>query len=252
LTDLAAFRRDGYVYVRGAFSAADAAAMRDVVWAELESRGMRRDDPATWREEFTSHLQHLKRNPVFAAVGSPATIAAIDELLGEGAWRRPRDWGAFFLLFPTGREWNVPADGWHVDHDWYAPAEPLRELKVQAMFGDIEPRAGGMTIVAGSHRVVEQLVVAAGLGPGVKAEKIRHAVMAGHPYLEALSGGGAPADRITRFVDCEEDVLGAPCRVVELTATAGDVVLIHPLVLHTRPTNAGSAPRFMLNKDLYA
>ncbi len=49
----------------------------------------------------------------------------------------------------------------------------------------------------------------------------------------------------------DEVVDGMPVQVVELTATAGDVILIHPLVLHTRPTNAGSQPRFLLNKDLY-
>jgi hypothetical protein len=43
---------------------------------------------------------------------------------------------------------------------------------------------------------------------------------------------------------------GIPLRVVELTASAGDVILIHPLLLHTRPTNAGTQPRFLLNKDL--
>ncbi|MEA3054925.1 MAG: hypothetical protein QOD30_357, partial [Actinomycetota bacterium] len=28
---------------------------------------------------------------------------------------------------------------------------------------------------------------------------------------------------------------------------AGDVYLIHPLVFHCRPTNAGTSPRFMLS-----
>ena len=39
--DRAHFDRYGYVYVSGAFAADDAAAMRDVIWRELATRGMR-------------------------------------------------------------------------------------------------------------------------------------------------------------------------------------------------------------------
>ena len=60
-----------------------------------------------------------------------------------------------------------------------------------------------------------------------------------------------PTAQIARFVDTVEVVDGARVQVVELTATAGDVILIHPLVLHARPTNAGTQPRFLLNKDLF-
>ena len=50
----------------------------------------------------------------------------------------------------------------------------------------------------------------------------------------------------------EEEVGGVQVRVVELTATAGDLVRMHPLLLHSRPTNAGRAPRFLLMEDLTA
>jgi hypothetical protein len=39
-------------------------------------------------------------------------------------------------------------------------------------------------------------------------------------------------------------------QVVELTPSAGDVILMHPLLLPVGPTNAGTEPRFLLNKDL--
>ena len=163
----------------------------------------------------------------------------------------PSDWGAFFILFPGHREWNVPNEGWHVDHDWAGPVAPVTELKVQSLFGDVAPRAGGMTIVAGSHHVVHDLVQSMAPAPGTAAKKIRLAVMAGHPYLKDLAQTGDATARVARFVDAEEEVLGHPLRVVELAGNAGDLFLIHPLVLHARPTNAGSYPRFMLNKDIY-
>jgi hypothetical protein len=41
-------------------------------------------------------------------------------------------------------------------------------------------------------------------------------------------------------------------RVLENTALAGDVILMHPLLLHAPPTaHLGRGPRFLLNKDIY-
>jgi hypothetical protein len=40
--------------------------------------------------------------------------------------------------------------------------------------------------------------------------------------------------------------------VLENTAAAGDVILMHPLLLHAPPsTHLGSEPRFLLNQDIY-
>ena len=78
--------------------------------------------------------------------------------------------------------------------------------------------------------------------------------MRSNDYLRELGTDPGESDRdarIAHFVDTVEVVDGAQVQVVELTATAGDVILIHPLVLHTRPTNAGARPRFLLNKDLW-
>jgi hypothetical protein len=256
--ELDQFERNGFVRVHGAIDPAAVAMMQDVLWAELATRGILRGEPATWTVDVPDHLQHLKQDAAFQAVGSERTQGAISEVLGWDGWTRPTDWGAYFLIFPdrARRPWHVPWSAWHVDHDWTLPVAPLAGLKVHAMLGDVAPRAGGMTIVAGSHHVVAELVARHGLPDGTPAAKQRAAVMAGHPYLRDL---GTPEDgdpdlrarRIARFIDAEEEVLGHPLHVAELTASAGDVILIHPLVLHTRPVNAGTAPRLLLNKDLY-
>jgi hypothetical protein len=110
------FQVHGWVRVLGAFSADAAAAMRDATWPALEQGGIRREERETWRKERPDHLQHLKANPVFQAVGSERTTAAIDEVLGGQPWRRPSDWGAFFPVFPTPeREWSLATSGWHLD-----------------------------------------------------------------------------------------------------------------------------------------
>jgi len=44
-----------------------------------------------------------------------------------------------------------------------------------------------------------------------------------------------------------ETVDGIPLQVVENTGAAGDVILLHPLVLHVAAPNAGIEPRFLLS-----
>jgi hypothetical protein len=224
--------------------------MRAVVWDALAERSILQDDRSTWTVETPHHLQHLKKAAPFRAVASARTMGAIDDVLGTGAWQPPRDWGAFFLLFPTARRWTAPSSGWHLDASYHDPLDPLGGLKVQTIFGDVAPRAGGMTIVAGSHRVAARHAAARPETRAEPMEKARRALLESDPWLVALTTDGDPAERVARFVDREDEAWGLPVRVVELTGDAGDVVLIHPLVLHARPTNAGTEPRFLLNKDL--
>jgi hypothetical protein len=244
------FQTHGWVRITGAFSAQEAAAMRDVVWRALAAVGIERDSPATWRQERPHHLQHLKSDTVFRAVGSGVTLAAIDEVLGAQPWRRPSDWGAFFLVFPTERPWNVPADGWHVDADYAGPLSPPKGVKVHAMFGDVAPRAGGMNIISGSHRLVHRWFVDHPPRAGARGAELRASVHR-HPYLRDLCTAGEAAARIERFHERVEEVDGIPLQVLENTASAGDVILMHPLLLHAPPTtHLGSKPRFLLNKDI--
>jgi hypothetical protein len=244
------FQEHGWVRVCSAFGTDEAAAMRAVVWRALGDVGIVRDQPATWHKERPDHLQHLKSNPVFRAVGSDRTLTAIDEILAGQRWPRPQDWGAFFILFPADRSWTVPANGWHLDADYTGPLTPPKGMKVHAMFGDVVPRAGGMLIVSGSHRLVHRWFVDHPGRAGARSAELRKSVLR-HPYLRELCTAGDPAARIERFHDHAEEVDGIPLQVLENTATAGDVILMHPLLLHAPPgAHLGSAPRFLLNKDL--
>jgi hypothetical protein len=249
-TSLDHFREHGWMRVPGAFAADAAAAMRATVWRALEPSGIRRADRSTWLVERPAHLQHLKDDPVFQAVGSDRTIAAIDAVLGGHAWARPADWGAFFLLFPNGRDWEVPAQGWHIDGDYAGSLSPPWGLKVHAMFGDVEPGAGGMLILSGSHRLVHAWFQAHPPEPAARAADNRRSLRR-HPYIRDLHSEDDVERRIRRFHDRPEDVDGAPLQVLENTAAAGDVILMHSLLLHAPPSaHRGAQPRFLLNKDL--
>ena len=72
-----------------------------------------------------------------------------------------------------------------------------------------------------------------------------------HPYVRDLCTAGEATARLKRFHERVEMVDGVPLQVLENTATAGDVILMHPLLLHAPPTtNLGCTPRFLLNKDI--
>ena len=226
--------------------------MRDVVWRTLEREASARR-PRTWVNESPSNLQSLKGDDVFKAIGSDRTLNAIDDVIGTRKGTQPSDWGAYFLLFPTRRVWNVPWKAWHLDHDYARPLSPVDGLKVHSMFGDVAPRAGGMTIVAGSHHVVARHFADHPPRPGAKGRRSCASSSCAATTISASWApiGERPAAQIARFFEHGRGrVRHRELRVVELTATAGDVILIHPLVLHARPTNAGTQPRFLLNKDL--
>ena len=115
----------------------------------------------------------------------------------------------------------MPWKAWHIDHDYTAPLTPLSGLKVHAMFGDVAPRAGGMTILTGSHRLVAQHFAANPPPPGAKGAQVRKSLMRSYEYLRDLGTDGDPEKRIARFFDREEEVDGIPLRVAELDRDGG-------------------------------
>src|SRR5215510_3210324 len=148
------FQMHGWVRVRAAFSVDDAAAMRTAVWRALNDVGIRRDDPTTWTKERPEHLQHLKADPAFQAVGSTRLLKGIDAALEGQAYARPKHWGALFLAFPSRAAWNVPSGGWHIDANYVSALSPPAGIRTHALFGDVAPPGGGTLIVSGSHRLV--------------------------------------------------------------------------------------------------
>ena len=240
------FHEHGWVRLPGAFGADAAAAMCDVVWAALAESGVRRERPSTWTVERPAHLQGLKTHPAFQAVGGPRLLAAIEAVMAGQAYAAPKDWGAFFLAFPSDQAWGVPASGWHVDARYTSPLRPPGGVKTLALFDGVEPRSGGTQILGGSHRLIHDWFRAHPPPPGARSADMRRLLQA-HPYIRDLHTAGDAAARIARFMDRAEAWDGVPLQVVEATGAAGDVILMHPLTLHVAAPNAGQAPRFMLS-----
>ena len=91
----AGFAERGIVWLRGAFGADEAAAMRRRVWARLARLGAAEHDPATWASaDVTGLSKAIKRDRVFAAPPRP--------------WSRP---GSRLNSHMAGRPWGRDAGG---------------------------------------------------------------------------------------------------------------------------------------------
>lgn len=240
------FRTHGWMRVSCAFDAIAARAMCDAVWAALAETGIERDRPASWTVERPAHLQRLKQDPAFRAVGSSAVLDAIDKVLEGRAYDPPKDWGALFIAFPGSGPWAIPSSGWHIDANYRSPLWPAGGVKTHALLGDVVPRGGGTLAVSGSHRLVHDWLARNPPPPDARSGDIRKRLLA-QPYLGDLHSTGDADARIARFMERIELVDDMPLRVVELTGQAGDVILLHPLVLHVAAPNVATTPRFLLS-----
>ena len=133
------FRVHGWMRVRTAFSVDEAAAVRAATWRALANVGIREGEPSTWTRERPEHLQHVKDDPVFRAVGSVRLLEAIDAALDGLAYQKPRNWGALFLAFPSNHPWTVPSRGWHADANYSSALFPPAGVRTHALFGDVRP-----------------------------------------------------------------------------------------------------------------
>ena len=232
--------------VRAAFSVDEAAAMREAAWRALARAGIRQSDPSTWTRERPEHLQHVKDDPAFRAVGSARLLEAIDAALEGQAYEKPKHWGAPFLAFPSLQAWNVPSGGWHADANYVSALSPPAGIRTHALFGDVTCRAGGTLIVSGSHRLVHKYFTDNPPPAGARGADCRK-LLQGHPYIRDLHTEGDAHERAARFIDRAEEHSGIPLQVVENTGAAGDVILLHPLVLHVATPNTSATPRFLLS-----
>lgn len=226
------FVRDGYVALRGAFSAATAAAARDVLWAEMASSGIDRDDPSTWDRPVIRLGEH-DEPPFREAAASPLVAAAADGLAGPGKWVPRVSIGTFPVRFPC--EDGPGDDGWHVDASF--PGEQPeaflhwrvnvrskgRALLMLYLFSDIGDDDAPTRLRVGSHRALAAML---------------------QPYGEEGAEMGA---LVPEFAATE----GLP--EVRATGAAGDVYLCHPFLVHAAQAllpGPGRGARFLAQPAL--
>lgn len=215
------FIEQGFCVLEGAFTAEQAAGARACVWERMAAkRGIREDDPATWPPAYDIE-EHLGTPEVLACF-TDRLAAAIEELCGPGRWVGERRWGLWPVNFHhgAGEPYRIPDFGWHVDGNWFRHTLdcPRQGLLVIGLFSDIEPRGGGTIIARGSHRRTARVLAE-------HSEGLTH-----HELFEQVL-----AEPLGDFL--------------ELTGAAGDVVLGHPFLFHTRGFKHRGPPRFISNTE---
>jgi hypothetical protein len=222
------FQRDGYVVIKAAFSRDAAKACEKAVLEILEKeQGV--DLKAPVKPRF---LVERRANPVFDKMVTPRLTKALDRLLGKDGWDRQHftSHGDFFVTFPGFfKDQRNPlrlVGRWHVDLGFRAvEAHDLTDRNcafVPAFFLTESKKDGACTLVAsGSHRVVARLL-------GSVRQPIRRQEMVA--FCESYVSRRAGKDSI-----------------VQLVGDAGDVVVMHPLLMHAASANGRDAIRIMGN-----
>lgn len=235
------YARDGVVRLPGLIRASDVVAMEATLWNLVERRcGAIRGRPQTWRRERPSKL--AARPQAFEAFASPAVRCLLDQLLVT--WIEPHRWGVPLVCFPRAEPWDVPHENWHLDLP-VGPAE-VRVARIFAVLAPSRPHGGATVYAAGSHRVLQRLAAEAGR-PLASAEA-RKLFLSREPWFAALESRRSGEDRLRRFMQPDVSSCGEPLQVREMLGDPGDVILMHPAMLHAGAPNERDTPRMMLTQ----
>jgi hypothetical protein len=244
------FEATGVVRFDGAFTADQAAAMRDAMWQHAECQaGLRPADPASWAGPPVLNWRALSRDPVFRPLVDNQPVSdALDAIFGAGDWRRPRAGAQILFSLPEPGPWVLP-DGWHMDCGFDHATWPVPAVKLLAFVGEVGPRGGGTMVLSGTHRLVDRYRQALPTPVGAGKEHWL-AFMRHYPWLARLLDGADLPGQGRPLVGEAAEIDGVPVEVVELTGSPGDVVIIHLHVFHARSPDTGAAPRLMLGKEI--
>jgi hypothetical protein len=180
-------------------------------------------DPSTWKRGGVQIEEVIEEGPV-AELFTPRYRGSVDDLVGEGRWQTCPGFGWVILRFPGfwPAPWRAPAAGWHVDgiHFQHRVNSAEQGLVGIEMLTDIQPGGGGTAVRPGSHREIARFLMTA-----------------------EPEGIGYPALR--RFCD---ELKGYP--PVEIVGDAGDVLWMHPHLVHARGPNVQDAIRVAANRTI--
>jgi hypothetical protein len=220
--DIEHFLAHGFVHLKNCFDTAPGSTAHRWVQESWVRNGISPDDRSTWPNDKI-HMPFPEK--VAVRDFSPYAFAAICELCG-GEERIADDltWGNGFIAnygYGRDKEWVAPgprAGGWHVDGDFFLHFLDSAEqaLLVVVVFSDIHPRGGGTFIACDSVPVVARYLAA-------------------HP--EGVEPNQFPSAELLK--NCHD--------FRETTGRAGDVLLFHPLMIHTSSYNHRPEARLMIN-----
>ena len=214
------FFENGVTVLDAAFPAALADRARDEIWQGL---GASEHDPTSWPG---SSIVDIELTPeIMDGVFSPQACAAFDQLLGKQRWRRHENFHAHPVIFPGDQMgWTVNEGGWHVDGSWFHHVLETEKqvLVILPVWSDIAADGGGTIVRRASYKVTARVLAEAG------QEGLHHRELDRHV--------------IPRVVDL-------PTTVV--TASAGDLIIMHGFSLHTGTHNHNERTRMITNSSVH-
>jgi hypothetical protein len=227
------FRQRGFIHLKNCFTKEQAESVAGNVWVRL---GADPSDKSTWAER-TNMPHHTSFS---AKAFAPKAWAAICELLGGEDRVNPDnvDWRDSLIvnLGATEHEGTEvkPHDlnGWHVDGDFFVHYldSPEQALLVIPMFTEVVP-SGGATMIC--------------------PEAIPKIAKRLYDHPEGLSAYFVPrGDESFRkeYGSSNFKEIAQSCTdFVEATGEIGDVILLHPLMLHSATPNPKRAVRIITN-----
>jgi hypothetical protein len=242
------FETAGVVRLDGAFTADQAAAMRDAIRNHAEQQVKLRRADRTGQPSL--NWQGLSRDRVFGPLAdNPAVTGALDAIFGAGGWKRPRPGAQILFSLPEPAPWVMP-DSWHIDCGFDQATWPVSTVKLFGFVGEVGPRGGGTMVLPGTHRLVERYRQGLPEPTGAGKENWR-AFMRHHPWLGRLLDGAGLPDHGRPLVGEKSEIDGVPVEVVELTGSPGDVVITHLHDFHARSPDTATSPRLMLGKEIH-
>jgi hypothetical protein len=249
--DIDHFMEFGYTVVRQAFPRDIAFHCRDILWEEISKQSFHaitRDNQYSWDEYVKIAMDRtywpedgLPWNQVFTDRLTSAInqICSMTSPTAEGQTHQSLPFGAgwWMITFPKPQlcfecgsdgeeEWAVEG-AWHIDGNNYPRYPFSNEVGVVLVmyFSDVDADGGGTAVAEESHRNAIQLLSKRGCN-GITKKEITKELLSRHIKFN----------------------------VTELTGSAGDVFILHPLLLHARSSNLGpydeTGVRFMCHPSV--
>ena len=228
----------GWVSISNCFTTEQAEQWTKDLWTRL---GYDRDNPSTWVLE---KINMPMINSIDAREFAPRAWGAICELCGgeERITERSRDWGDNFIV-----NFGKPklkgriigpreVDNWHVDGDNFIHYldSPEQGLLVIPCITDVLEN-GGATYICPD-------------GIGVVAKHLHDNPQGVTPYM-ARRGEEDQWNEFQWFWEQIKDT--EKCKLFQqMTGKCGDVVLMHPLMMHSASRNSLHIPRVITNPSV--
>jgi len=236
------FLNEGYIVIKNAFTKEQAVEWTKTMWIRL---GLDPADKSTWAGRERIHMPWHQRQEV--RVFAPKAWHAIVDLLGgeERIDAESSSWGDSFIVnlgtdeLESSHEKIHPRDldNWHVDGDFFVHYldSPEQALLVVPIFSDIV-HDGGATMICpdGLDMIAKYLAV--------HPEGVVPTPRSFTPSTSTYSAHQDDPDHFSHLKAVKQ------CnKFVELTGQVGDVVLMHPLMLHSASKNYLRVPRVITN-----